>query len=58
MCDVERDANVNVRVKPEAKARMLRLAKKMSSDEHLVTLSDVARLSMAKGLPLLEKEAQ
>lgn len=55
---MERDANINVRVKPEAKARLMVLAKKLSTDEQLVTLSDVARKAMALGLPLLEREVR
>lgn len=42
---------INVRVKPEAKAAMDQLAAKMD-----LTLSDIARLAMAKGLPILERE--
>lgn len=41
---------INVRVKPESKARMEALAHKMD-----VSLSDIARQAMSLGLPLLEE---
>lgn len=44
---------INVRVRPEAKAKMEALALKLD-----MTLSDIARLAMAKGLPLVEKDLQ
>lgn len=42
---------INVRVKPESKARIIRLAARLD-----LTLSDVARMAMAKGLDVLEQE--
>jgi predicted transcriptional regulator len=42
---------INVRVKPEAKERLEILALKTE-----LSLSDIARLALSRGLPILEKE--
>lgn len=42
---------INVRVRPESKARMEALATKLD-----LTLSDIARMALGRGLPIIERE--
>lgn len=53
---MERTALIQLRVKPVARDRLVALAAKLSTDEHTITMSDVARMAMAKGLPIVERE--
>lgn len=47
---------IQVRVSPAAKAHMELLAKEFTTELVTTTLSDIARMSMQAGLPLVEKK--